>query len=146
MNQSQSREPRPRLPAGPTSRLQEGDCGACVKGSRAGPERYTNVAVRYTPLGSPWDGPNVSYVHVLRVTRPVWSTGCRYSVVAGGVRAGGVYRVGTTPPLPVSPYWYCQDPTTAVQALSASTRALRGLLGLSAHPGSSHSAYPSLGQ
>ena len=56
------------------------------------------------PLGSPWTGPKVSYVHVPVDPVPEGSTGCRYIVGSGwvpGGYSGWVYRVGIWRAIPV---------------------------------------------
>ena len=81
--------------------------------------------MRYLPLGSPWSGPNQSYVHVPSGPWPVGGCGAGHErgVRVGGYREGGI--PGSTQLAGYPLHWYCQDPTSSPQALSASTRALQ---------------------
>ena len=89
--------------------------------------------MRILPLGSPTGVPNVSYVQCPRVPQPWSSRACRGRAVCGHAGYGRVvYRVGTRGgvlPAQTSD-WYCQGPTNALWALSASTRHSRALLAL----------------
>ena len=89
-----------------------------------------------TPLGSPWDGPNVLFDHSVR--RTVGGP----AVCGRGVPGVGVYRVGTREgyyPPSIPPWthdWYCQGPTTASSRHYRVPRALQAAARPSAHPGS----------
>ena len=112
-------------------------------------ERYRMCTVRYRPLGSPTDRPNVLYVRCVPCPasghRPVVQVGTRGWVCRVGA-GGWVYRVGYYPATLVYPY----IGIARAQPMASPRFCVRqGTPGQaswpSAHPGSSHSVFPYLG-
>ena len=127
------------------SKPAQGTAWTCVRWASGCRGEHPVCTVRFTPLGSPWDSPNWSYVHVPVVTWPGSGTAVsRTCGVLGAAWVGTgrvVYRGTTHPPSPV-PTLVLPGPNHCSQHVYLRPPGTPGPAWPLRTPGSPHSAIP----